>query len=99
MPGLLQLLLLAALLRVNCDSWVSFHAARSCCGSAGSRGVNAVLTGKVKVVLERAPGFAEEAARAGVEPRALLAAVAALSLPEKFVLVDLAIQANAPAGA
>jgi len=48
-------------------------------------------------VLERAPGFAEEAARAGVEPRALLDAVAALTFPEKYVLVDLAIQAHAPA--
>jgi hypothetical protein len=48
-------------------------------------------------VLERAPGFAEAAAKAGVEPRALLDAVAALSFSEKYVLVDFAIQAHAPA--
>jgi hypothetical protein len=51
----------------------------------------------LEVVLSRTAGFAKVAAQAGVEPRALLAAVAALSFPEKFALVDLAIQAHASA--
>lgn len=50
-------------------------------------------------VLARAPELAEVAAQAGLEPPALLAAVAALSFAEKYALVDLAIQAHAPAAA
>jgi hypothetical protein len=51
----------------------------------------------LEVVLSRAAELANVAAQAGVEPRTLLAAIAALSFPEKFALVDLAIQAHAPA--
>ena len=51
------------------------------------------------MVLSRAAGLAEAAAQAGVEPRALVDAVAALSFPEKLALVDLAIQTHAPAAA
>jgi hypothetical protein len=53
----------------------------------------------LEVVLSRAPGLAGAAAQAGIEPRALLDAVTALSFPEKFALVDLAIQVHAPAAA
>jgi hypothetical protein len=54
---------------------------------------------QLEVVFARADGLADAAAKAGVEPRALLDAVAALTFSEKFVLVDLAIQAHAPAAA
>jgi hypothetical protein len=53
----------------------------------------------LETVLARADGLADSAAQAGVEPPALLAAVAALTFSEKFVLVDLAIQTHAPAAA
>jgi hypothetical protein len=53
----------------------------------------------LEVVLSRTAGLAEAAAKAGVEARALLDAVAALSFPEKFALVDLAIQVHASAAA
>lgn len=49
--------------------------------------------------LQEAPGFAIESAAAGVAPAALVAAVAGLSLGEKFALLDLALQAQAPAAA
>jgi hypothetical protein len=50
-------------------------------------------------VLEHAADFAQVVVKAGLEVRAFLDAVAALSFAEKFALVDLAIQAHAPAAA
>jgi hypothetical protein len=49
--------------------------------------------------LQEAPGFAAESAAAGIDPAALVAAVAALGLGEKFALLDLALQQQAPAAA
>jgi hypothetical protein len=49
--------------------------------------------------LQEAPGLAAESAAAGVEPAALIAAVAALGLGEKAALLDLALQVQAPAAA
>jgi hypothetical protein len=50
-------------------------------------------------VLETTPGFAAAATAAGVDPAALLAAVAAATPAEKLTLVDHAIQHQAPAAA
>ena len=49
--------------------------------------------------LQEAPGFAAETAAAGIDPAALVAAVGALGLGEKAALLDLALQAQAPAAA
>jgi hypothetical protein len=49
--------------------------------------------------LQEAPGFAAETAAAGIDPAALVAAVAALGLAEKCALLDLALQEQAPAAA
>jgi hypothetical protein len=49
--------------------------------------------------LQEAPGFAAETAAAGIDPADLVAAVAALGLAEKFALLDLALQEQAPAAA
>jgi hypothetical protein len=48
-------------------------------------------------VLETTPGFAAAVSAAGLEPAAVLAAVAAASPAEKLTLVDQAIQEQAPA--
>jgi hypothetical protein len=48
-------------------------------------------------VLESTPGFTAAVTAAGVDPAALLAAVAAATLAEKLTLVDHAIQHQAPA--
>jgi len=50
-------------------------------------------------VLEATPGFAAAVTAAGVDPTALLAAVAAATPAEKLTLVDHAIQHQAPAAA
>lgn len=50
-------------------------------------------------VLEATPGFAAAVTAAGVDPAALLAAVAATSPAEKLTLVDHAIQHQVPAAA
>jgi hypothetical protein len=50
-------------------------------------------------VLAATPGFSEAATAAGVEPAALLAAVAAATPAEKLTLVDHAVQHQAPAAA
>ncbi len=49
--------------------------------------------------LQEAPGFAAETAAAGIDPADLVAAVAALGMAEKFALLDLALQEQAPAAA
>jgi hypothetical protein len=49
--------------------------------------------------LQEAPAFGAETAAAGIDPAALIAAVAALGLAEKFALLDLALQEQAPAAA
>jgi hypothetical protein len=49
--------------------------------------------------LQEAPGLAAEAAAAGIDPAALVAAVAALGLAEKVALLDLALQEQGPAAA
>jgi hypothetical protein len=54
---------------------------------------------QLEKVVAPAEGLAEEAARANLDPRAIVEAVAALSFAEKFALVDLAIQVHAPAAA
>jgi hypothetical protein len=54
---------------------------------------------QLEKVLARAGEMAEVAARAKLDPRAIVDAVAALSFAEKFALVDLAIQSHAPAAA
>jgi hypothetical protein len=50
-------------------------------------------------VLARAPEFPSVLRSGGLEARAFLDAIAALGFPEKFALVDLAVQAHAPAAA
>ena len=50
-------------------------------------------------ILEAAPGLAEAAAAAGIDPGAVLAAVAGATPAEKLTLVDHAIQHQAPAAA
>lgn len=50
-------------------------------------------------LLATAPGFASEAAAAGVDPAAFLAAITALSFAEKVALLDHALQHQAPAAA
>jgi hypothetical protein len=47
--------------------------------------------------LARSPALAAAAAEAGIEPAAFLAALDALTLAEKFALVDLAAQEHGPA--
>jgi hypothetical protein len=49
--------------------------------------------------IQEAPGFGAETAAAGVTAAALVAAIAGLSLVEKYALLDLALQAQAPAAA
>jgi hypothetical protein len=50
-------------------------------------------------VMARMPGFSSILAKAGVEQQAFLEAISALGFAEKFALVDLAVQAHAPAAA
>ena len=50
-------------------------------------------------ILEAAPGHADAAAAAGIDPGAVLAAVAGATPAEKLTLVDHAIQHQAPAAA
>jgi hypothetical protein len=54
---------------------------------------------KLEDVLADTPGFAAAVTAAGVDPAALLAAVAAATPAEKLTLVDHAIQHQAPAAA
>lgn len=49
--------------------------------------------------LQEAPSLAAESAAAGIDAAALVAAVAGLDLGEKFALLDLALQEQAPAAA
>jgi hypothetical protein len=49
--------------------------------------------------LQEAPGLKAESVAAGVEPSALVAAVAALSAAEKIALLDLALLEQAPGAA
>ncbi len=49
--------------------------------------------------LQEAPDFAARVEEAGLEPTVLVATVAALSYCEKAALLDLALQAQAPAAA
>jgi hypothetical protein len=49
--------------------------------------------------VQEAPDFAARVTAAGVDPAALIAAVAALGYCEKAALLDLALQAQAPAAA
>lgn len=49
--------------------------------------------------LQEAPGLAAEEAAAGVDPSALVMAVAALGSAEKIALLDLALQEQAPGAA
>jgi len=53
----------------------------------------------LEILLGRSPGWKAAAQAAGIDPEALLAAVAAMSLAEKLTLVDQAVQAQAPAAA
>ena len=50
----------------------------------------------LEAVLDSTPGFAESAAAAGVDPAALIGALAAITPAEKLTLVDHAIQHQAP---
>jgi hypothetical protein len=49
--------------------------------------------------LQEAPGFAAQARAAGIDPAALVAAVAGLSFGEKAALLDLAVQEQAAGAA
>jgi hypothetical protein len=49
--------------------------------------------------VQEAPDFAARVSAAGVDPAALIAAVGALGYCEKAALLDLALQAHAPAAA
>jgi hypothetical protein len=49
--------------------------------------------------VQEAPDFAARVTAAGVDPSALIAAVAALSYSEKVALLDLALRAQAPEAA